>query len=304
MRILPTTRINRLISAPQAFIAESEKAYLDQIERTAEVLADNRDEKPIILISGPSGSGKTTTAFRLRALLCDMGVNTHTLSMDNYFLSVHDPRNEFEEDGSIDFESPRRLDFDVLNEHMVKIINGEEFTLPIFDFKQQRRLDGEQFKRCDGEMVILEGIHALNPDVTGKVIENSAGVYVSVRTRISYGVGGYLHPCKIRLMRRLIRDRLFRNRKISDTLGFFKDVQRGEDKYILPYKCYAEHDIDTFIAYEAAVYREFLKEDLQELSGDFSDLRDVLTEIRGMGTKYVPSDSLTREFVGGSNFAY
>ncbi|MCL1904290.1 MAG: nucleoside kinase [Oscillospiraceae bacterium] len=312
MRLLTTATMNRRAADTDAFIANSEEQYLWQLKMTAQFLIEQEAERPLILLSGPSGSGKTTTAFRLREQLCELGVKTHSMSMDNYFLSVDDPRNEREADGTIDYESPKRLDMDLLNEHMEKLWECTEFTLPVFDFANQRQLEGEKFKRGEHEMIILEGIHSLNPKVTGKFTDVSAGVYVSVRTRIKAADGSELHPEKIRLMRRLVRDKLFRNRKAEQTLKFFEAVQVGEEKYIAPYKCYAEHDIDTFLAYEAAAYKEFIVKELEELinSNDFTGLSEyqdmvkVLEELNGVSMDGVPKNSLVREFIGGSVFKY
>jgi uridine kinase len=297
------------VDAP-AYIKDSEEQYLRQIEKTVQSLAENEIEKPIILLSGPSGSGKTTSAFRIREALCERGIKTHALSMDNYFLSVDDPRNEREADGTIDFESPKRLDFDLLNEHLDKLWTGEEFTLPVFDFANQKQLKGKKFRRKEHEMVIIEGIHALNPDVTGQVSEHAQGIYVSVRTRMKSKTGAILHPSKIRLMRRLSRDKLFRGRQASDTLKFFEKVQLGEKKYILPYKCYAEHDIDTFLAYETAVYKTIIAEDLAAIRYSYKEfdkyegLMVVLNELSDVDLEHVPANSLVREFAGGSTFEY
>jgi uridine kinase len=311
MKVLSTVTMNSKAAEDTAgYIMQSEGHYFCQIVKTALSLSEHEKKKPIILLSGPSGSGKTTTAFRIRSLLCDMGIKTYALSMDNYFLSVNDPRNEREQDGSIDFESPKRLDIDLLNEHLEKLFNGEEFTLPVFDFANQKQLKGNQFRRKEHEMVIIEGIHSLNPAVTGDVSEHACGIYVSVRTRIKNKKGELVHPSKIRLMRRLVRDKLFRGRKVSQTLEFFEKVQKGEKKYILPHKCYAEHNIDTFLAYEAAAYKSFLVEDLMSLRkgyhgfDKYEDLMVVLDELQSVGLDLIPDDSLVREFAGGSRFEY
>jgi len=225
--------------------------------------------------------------------------------MDNYFLAVDDPRNEREADGSIDFESPKRLDIDLLNEHMEKLFNGEEFTLPVFDFANQKQLKGKQFRRHEHEMVILEGIHALNPAVTGDISEHASGIYVSVRTRIKSKSGQILHPSKIRLMRRLVRDKLFRNRQVAQTLEFFDKVQLGEKKYIAPHKCYAEFNIDTFIAYEAAAYKEFIEKSFDELKDTkYADIATILEDLNDVDLEQIPDKSLVREFIGGSRFEY
>ncbi|MCL1880650.1 MAG: AAA family ATPase [Oscillospiraceae bacterium] len=312
MRVLSTTSINSRHEdgCCQNFIADSENRYTRQLESVIETLASEKAEKPIILLSGPSGSGKTTTAFRIRKRLNELGVNTYALSMDNYFIPADDPRTVYEADGSIDFEAPRRLEMEQLSEHLEKMWNQEEFTLPIFDFVNQKQLKGAQFKRQKGEMVILEGIHALNPDVTGQVSEHSSGVYVSIRTRIKSTGGKLLHPSKIRLMRRLIRDSLFRGRETVWTLKYFEDVERGETKYILPYKCYAEHQVDTFMPYELAAYKDFLLKDLQQAKSSYDgfskyeDLLLILEELDSVELEHVPRDSLLREFVGGSEFKY
>ena len=306
MKVLSTVTMNRRAEEDTAdYIMQSEGHYFRQLIKTALALEENSQDKPIILLSGPSGSGKTTTAFRIRALLQDMGVRTCALSMDNYFLSTDDPRNEREPDGSIDYESPKRLDIDLLNEHMEKLFNGEEFTLPVFDFANQRQLKGKTFRRREHEMVIIEGIHALNPKVTGDISEHASGIYVSVRTRVKSKNGKIVHPSKLRLMRRLVRDRLFRNRKAEQTLEFFEKVGIGEKKYILPHKCYAEHNIDTFIAYEAAACRNFLTDEIEVLEkAGYEDLTAILKELNAVDLDLIPSNSLVREFVGGSSFDY
>jgi len=312
MKVLAIDTMNRCAKSDvREYVRDSEGHYLRQIERTARMLAESANEKPIILLSGPSGSGKTTTAFRIKAYLCELGFDTLSISMDSYFMPVDDPRNQREADGKIDYESPKRLDFDLLNEHFDKLLGGEEFTLPVFDFAKQSRSEGERFKLRPNGLVIIEGIHALNPEVTGRVSEKAAGVYVSVRTRIKSKGGKLLHPSKIRLMRRLVRDKLFRGRHLAQTFQLFENVERGEKLYILPYKSLADYNIDTFIAYEPAVYKGFLTDELGglrashgDLVATFGDLIDFFAELDGVDLEYAPSDSLVREFAGGSSFKY
>ncbi|MCL2634696.1 MAG: nucleoside kinase [Oscillospiraceae bacterium] len=307
MRVLSIETMNRCVQNNiSEYVSNSEGHYLRQIEKTAQVIANSATDKPIILLSGPSGSGKTTTAFRIRDKLCELGFKTYALSMDNYFLTIDDPRNEREEDGKIDFESPKRLDKDLLSEHLEMLFCGTEFTLPVFDFANQKSLLGKRFQRKENELVIIEGIHALNPEVTGRVEQHASGVYVSVRTRLKSKNGKLLHPSKIRLMRRLVRDKLFRARKAEQTLEFFANVQRGEKKFILPYKGRAEHHIDTLIAYETQVYKRFLTEELGGVAG-FSDAEEIfrfLAELENVDEEHIPGHSLVREFVGGSSFEY
>jgi uridine kinase len=301
MKLMSTTTINNKLEAGEsAFVADSEAHYRRQLEIIVDSLIADEAERPVILLSGPSGSGKTSTAFRIRKMLCEHGINTYTLSMDNYFIPADDPRTVYEPDGSVDFESPNRLETQQLADHLEKMWSGEEFTLPVFDFVNQKQISGEKFRRGKHEMVILEGIHALNPEVTGLVSEHSSGVYVSVRTRVKSRAGKLLHPSKIRLVRRLIRDKLFRARTIEHTLGYYEKVAQGEKKYIIPHKCYAEYHVDTFMAYELSAYKNFLIGDLD----DGSLLYAILSELNAAELDHVPKDSLLREFVGGSEFDY
>ena len=160
-------------------------------------------------------------------------------------------------------------------------------------------MSGNILQRKPGELVILEGIHSLNPDVIRIPDETTAKIYVSVRTRITAN-GETLHPSKIRLMRRMVRDRLFRKRTLRDTLKMFRSVEEGENKYIMPYKYRSTYDVDTFMAYEICAYRDLLLEDLRKLPDD-PELRDAgafLADAAALSAEALPEDSLIREFVG------
>lgn len=311
MKFLTLNELNEsVLNDRKAFIERSEENYRNEIRNVAEHILERENQLPIILISGPSGSAKTTTALRLATLLENAGKIVHPVSMDNYFRPVGDPGNEVDEDGRVDLESPKRLDMDLLNEHLEKFWKCEEVQMPTFDFATQTRGKGKTLKRNDGEFVILEGIHALNPEITGNIGDHATTVYVSVRTRLKNDESNFLHPSKVRLMRRIVRDKLFRGRGISETLDFFKWVQRGEQRFIMPYKDKAMFDIDTFIAYEPAVYKPFILNELLAVRDTypdyepFKDLEEFLTEIDGMDRDDVPGNSLVREFVGGSHYEY
>ena len=312
MNILSLYDLNTNVKGNYAdFIDAAEEQYRQRIRNVADHLSESSGEMPIILISGPSGSGKTTTALRLGTMLEESGKIVHTVSMDNYFIPIDDPRNEVDENGHIDLESPKRLDIELLNEHLQMLWECKEIEIPFFDFSKQTRVyPGRKMKRNPGEFVIIEGIHALNPQITGNIGKHATTVYVSVRTRLKNPDGELLHPSKIRLMRRLVRDKLFRGRDAAGTLDFFKWVERGEQRFILPYKCNAMYDIDTFISYEASVYKPFVLNDLLAVKNtypdyeEYADLEQFLEEIEDMDREKVPLNSLVREFVGGSNYTY
>ncbi|MFT3950679.1 MAG: nucleoside kinase [Oscillospiraceae bacterium] len=294
---------------PDGWIARGERLYSDQLVRIAAALCEHAEERPVILLAGPSGSGKTTSALRIGRLAAQRGVTVHTISMDNYFLPAPHHTKAVDENGNIDYESPYRLDIPLFNDHIRRIADCEEIEIPRFVFAEQKRAPGKKFRRRHGEMVIFEGIHALNPTVTGLSDAFVTGIYVSVRTRIKFG-GQMLHPSKIRLMRRLIRDKLYRARPFTETMNMFDSVERGENLYIMPYKDRALHQVDTMIPFEAAVYRSVLLPGLLEAEktypdfARFSDVAQALSLMEQVPKKSVPGDSLIREFIGGSTLKY
>lgn len=311
MRIISTDELNRRIKdSAEELIKEEEKAYENRLIEAAEVLKENVSSKPILLLSGPSGSGKTTSALRIEAILDGWGCETHTLSMDSYFLPASETPDAVDENGEVDYESPLRLDTELLNDHLGKIANCEEIEIPKFNFAEQKREKGRKLLRKPGELVVIEGIHALNPDITGRSYSFATGIYVSVRTRMQNSAGELLHPSKIRVMRRLMRDVEHRGRKPSETLDMFRSVERGENLYIMPYKHRAHFDIDTFFSYEVPIYRERLIPVFEELSRSygsydrFAEVLEFLRELEPLDPALVPQNSLIREFIGGSNFEY
>lgn len=311
MNFINVSELNSMIeNNPEKLVSDAELLYKSRILDVAEKIKQVHSEKPMVLLSGPSGSGKTTTALRIKKLLCDSGYDTCTLSMDNYFLPKDAENMPIDENGNVDLESPLRLDIELFQKHLKKISDGEYVEIPVFDFPTQTRSDIIPFKREKHQTIIIEGIHALNPLVTGDSDSFSTCVYVSVRTRIKTYDGSLIHPRKIRLMRRLCRDKLFRGRKLSEVFDMLESVSRGEDLYIMPFKNRSSFDIDTFISYEAAVYKNFL---LNELKNDYSNLSDrddynqilkLFAELDPLDPEKVDNTSLVREFIGGSTLTY
>ncbi len=288
------------------FIAHCDEVYAKSVQDVADLIKQNIDKTPIILLSGPSGSGKTTTALSVENLLDSTGFETHTLSLDNYFFPLDDLEKEMFEKGKLDLESPKRVDADFLNSQLEKMINCQEVNLPKFDFKQNKRVEsGVTLKRGKTEPIILEGIHSLNPDVIQIPDENTLKIYVSVRTRVGYG-SILMHPSKIRLIRRIIRDSIFRNRKPEETIKMFHSVQLGEEKYIMPYKYRSNVDIDTFIPYELSVYKPLVIEQLKQLprTDEIDEIITVLSAFDVLAEEKVPKNSLIREFIGNGRFEY
>ncbi len=308
MNILPVRELNDALNQDsRTEVISAERLYHNQLEAAADMIAKRAEEKPIVLLSGPSGSSKTTSALRLKALLDARGLFAHVISMDNYFHPLNGLTPE--ERSKIDLEAPSRVDIPLLTEHLDRFFNCLPTQLPVFNFADQTREAGKLLCRKERELIIIEGIHALNPEVIGSVHKHSEGIYVSVRTRLSMGKK-LLHPSMIRLMRRLMRDRLFRGRKTEDIIRAFRSVQRGEQLYIMPYKDNAAINIDTFMSFEAAVYSPQLIPELEAVSPDFElydmvrDMLAFLEEITPLSSDLIPESSIVREFIGGSVFNY
>ena len=300
-------RINDEIrESASEFVCEVNEAYMYHLDKIVDSIAENKNEKPIILLSGPSGSGKTTTAFMIEKLLNEKGCPTHTLSMDNYFCPLTKEQKELAALGKMDLESPDRVDKDFLNEQIEAIEKCIPVEIPRYNFAESRREKSEiTIERKKGEMVIFEGIHSLNPDVITVPDSRICKIYVSVRTRITCG-DIILHPSKIRLMRRMIRDSLFRKRSLRETMNMFASVENGENKYIMPYKHRSDYDIDTFMAYELNVYKDMLMWQIQEMSdvAELADVCKVLETAEHLDRSLITPDSLICEFIGKGQFKY
>ena len=291
---------------PTEFVLKADREYNEKIERIAEDILAHRHERPIILLSGPSGSGKTTSAMILEKYLDGHDCETHTLSLDNYFKPILGEDKKLLEGGKLDLESPERVDSEFLNEQLRKIIECEPVRLPRYDFRQSDRVfRDEDFVRKDGELVIFEGVHSLNPEVITIPDRECSKIYVSVRTRVSDG-DFVLHPSYVRLMRRLIRDSQHRGRSFEHSINMFRSVEEGAEKYIMPFKHRATHDIDTFIPYEVNAYKSFLSDGLRALkgNGDAEKMLRILDFAEPLSEREIPKTSLIREFIGGSDFDY
>lgn len=300
MRKVKIEDIYNKYSSEQDFLKEDDR-YWSQIDEIARDIKKKSQTNPILLLSGPSGSGKTTTAHRIETFLETYGVETHTISLDSYFSTL--PKEEI---ATADLESPERLDKDLLAEHIEKLLSCQEIELPEFDFANTRQLkSGIKLKRKPNEIIVFEGIHALNPSAV-PVLDGESKMYISVRTRVEYLGGKVLHPRLIRLLRRMSRDMRFRGREPIDTLSFFQSVENGVEKYVSPYKIYADYSIDTFIEYEPLIYREEMLSKLTQIvdkvSGEdkvtVETLIEFLSSYQGKDRALVSDKSLIREFIG------
>ena len=304
------SKINDAVhSDPQGFVQESDAAYDKKIEAAARKIADNLSKSRIVLLSGPSGSGKTTTAKKIEAKLKELGINSHSVEMDNYFKTVDPetaPRNR---EGQIDYESPFCMDMDLLNRHFAALDRGERILIPKFEFARQMRSDikSQPLRLGKDEIAIFEGIHALNDIITGRN-PNAAKVYISARSDILDDAGDVVFKRTwLRLERRTVRDSKFRAWKADVTVKMWANVRRGEKLYISPFKDNASIVFDSALPYEVSAIRPFAQPlfDHLRVSPDTEryeevhQLADAYPKFEILGEKYISPDSLIREFIGG-----
>ena len=305
------TQINEAIrSDPQAFVEECDAAFAKKVENAAKKIADHRTESHVILLSGPSGSGKTTTALKIEEQLEKMGIETHTISMDNYFNTIDPetaPRNR---EGAIDYESPFCLDIDLLNRHFAMLDRGETIHVPKYEFARQMRSDimSQPMRLGPDELAIFEGIHALNDIIVGKN-PHAFKLYIAARSNLVDDEGKVVFQhAWLRLCRRIVRDYKFRGSDASFTLKMWANVRRGEKLYISPYKENANLMFDSSLACEFSVLKPFIVPLLEKVpAGKYPEADSILKayeRIEPLDEKYVPANSLIREFIGGSTFSY
>ncbi len=305
MKYIKSDTLNKMIeNNEEKMIFDAEAMYSMQIDSITNQLLEIKKTRPVVLLSGPSGSGKTSTANLIAANLMKHGCEACVISLDNYFKSNSTPDMPLDEKGNIDLESPYCMDLPLFQKHLNLIHEKKEFMMPVFDFKTQKRASFVPFRRNHKSVVILEGIHALNPLVTGNSDEFTTCIYVSVRTRIKSPENKMLHPRLIRLSRRLCRDCLFRGRNIEDVFRYFESVSNGEDKYILPYKNRAFFNVDTFMDYELPVYKSILYDNMKNsaeklgTNKNYNNIMYFLDHIKSLDKKFIPENSMIREFVG------
>ena len=290
-------------------ITLSEALQEKKIVNIAEEISDRRGVK-MVLIAGPSSSGKTTTCKRLSIQLLANGLHPVPISLDDYFvdreLTPKDERGEY------DFEHLHALNLDLLNEQMNALFRGDEVELPKYNFQTGRsEKSGRRLKLEGNEVLVIEGIHALNPELTAKIPDPLIyRVYASALTTILLDSHNYIPTTDNRMLRRIIRDYKYRGVSARDTIRRWPSVRAGENKWIFPFQENADAMFNTAMLFELAVLKtqaEPLLELVPENADEYSEayrLLKFLKYIRPIPNRQVPSTSLLREFLGGSSFKY
>jgi len=304
--------INRRVKTDvKEFLAECDQAYAQRVSLAADKILNNLDRSPIVLLSGPSGSGKTTTALKIAEELRRRGINSHAVAMDNYFKTLDRRTVPRTPEGDIDYESPRCLDMDLLDEHFTALSAGEEIIIPKFEFARQMRNDavGTPLRLGKNEIAIFEGIHALNDDIAGRHPE-ATKLYISARSNVNEGTALRFKGTWMRLTRRTVRDYQFRGTDAAQTLEMWANVRRGEKLYISPFKGRADIVFDSSLPYEVSVMRNFATPILKSVPED-NERHDEMLELvaafehfEPIDPELVAGDSLLREFIGGGSYKY
>ena len=295
----------RTVRDPKEFMEECDAVYMQRLEEAVRRILDNKKRSPIILLSGPSGSGKTTTSIKIAEAMEKHGICAHYVAMDDYFKTV-DHSTPRTPEGELDLESPLCLDMELLNRHFSQLANGERIYVPKYEFSRRMRVQApsKSIKLGSDEMVIVEGIHALNTMITD-VHPEAFKLYISARSDVEFQGSIVFKRTWFRLVRRMVRDYKFRGSDPLETMSMWGNVRRGELYYISPYKDQADFRFDTSFAYEPAVFNVTatkLFQAVPEGIDRFDELRRVLPALQLFGVideDLVAPDALIREFIGG-----
>jgi len=281
-----------------------------RIERIANEIV-SRQEVKVILIAGPSSSGKTTFSKRLSLHLMANGLKPYPISLDDYF--VDRTRTPRDETGDYDYESVHAVDLKLLQEHISLLLRGEEIELPRYDFPTGTSQPSGRKLRLNDDMILLfEGIHALNPELTAQIPESCKyRIYASVLAPIYMDKDKMISRTDSRLIRRILRDYRYRGASARETIARWPSVRRGEDKWVFPFQTYANVEFNSVQIYELAVLRNKVLPILAEITPDMPEyeISDRLRKLLLMFTpiedlSITPPTSLLREFMGGSSFKY
>ena len=301
----------RTVSDPEGLIREADERYATSVHKAAQMIADNRTKSPIVLLSGPSGSGKTTTSKKISEALNAMGIGTHYVGLDDYFNTVTPETVPRTPEGEMDLESPLCLDMELLNTHFDMLAEGKRIFVPKYEFSRRMRIQepSKSIKLKADEVVIFEGIHALNDMITDRHPE-AFKLYISAQSDVLFNGQTVFKRTWFRLVRRTVRDYKFRNSDPAETMGMWANVRRGEKNNISPFKDKANYQFDSTMPYELAVFNETATElfkTIPEGIERYDELRGVLPALQLFGDideKYVADDALIREFIGGGIYEY
>lgn len=300
--------INEHVQAnPVDFIQTCETKHNNMLAEIGEKIASDKNNIRLIAIAGPSSSGKTTFSNRLRIELLSKGIKPVMISMDDYYIDRDKiPLNE---NGELDLEDINTLDIELFNEHMFALINGEEVEIPRFDFKLAKRVKGHKLKIEPNQPIIIEGIHALNEQMSSLIPKHQKfKIFISPQIQINMDNHTPMSTTDLRLIRRIVRDNQFRNSPAKQTMSMWSSVRRGEFKWIYPNQEGADYVYNSELTYELCVLKKYAIPLLKEIGVEdeyyitANRLLKYLKYFTEIEEFAIPCNSLLREFIGGSCF--
>lgn len=283
----------------------SEALHAQRIAEIASTIVARRERVRLVTIAGPSSSGKTTFARRLTIQLLANGLRPFPLSLDDYFLAREDtPRDA---NGQYDFENLHALDLELFNQQLVALINGERVTLPRYNFQTGERETGPTVQLTPNHILLIEGIHGLNPNLVTQVPADSIfRIYISALTQLKMDRLNRVATSDTRLLRRIVRDARTRGYCADETIAHWENVRRGEDRNIFPYQEQADLMFNSALVYEMAMLKPLAEPLLRQIepgAPEYVEARRLLTFLewfKPADARLVPEDSILREFIGGS----
>jgi uridine kinase len=299
-------------------VRETDRAYNEDITTASEVIRGQRDSVRIVIVAGPSSSGKTTTTIKLSHLLSKMGLNLVPLAVDNYFfdLELH-PKDEF---GDYDFETPQALDLELIDEHLARLVAGEEVLIPFYDFKTGERHEAHMPMQIGpGDIILIDSLHGLYAGMTKSIGEEQKfKLYIEPLLQMKGPDDRYIRWTDLRLMRRMVRDAAFRAYDPQRTLEHWHYVRSSELRNIIPYVHTTNYVVNSGLPYELPIMRARLFDHFEKWVEEYKDdplrqdafvraervynLLKCVTPVEDDSA--IPPDSLLREFIGGSCYEY
>ncbi|MBQ9913622.1 MAG: nucleoside kinase [Clostridia bacterium] len=288
--------------APEKIISESENRYKSIIDTTAERICSSKG-RTLVMVAGPSSSGKTTTSKLLKKAIEEKGRRAKMISLDDFYRS-HGAIYTFE-DGTVDYETVKALDVDYIGECLHSLMNEGRCRLPRFSFKTKKREYYVETVAAQDDIIIVEGLHALNPVITDQLEnEQMVKIYVSVSSRIFDGDEVLMSKRDIRLLRRMIRDYHHRDSSPENTFYLWNGVRMGEDRYLFPFEDRADIKIDSIHPYEVCAFKDVGIKVLDRTDKksvyypEAQRLKDKISRFISVGESSVPEGSLLNEFIG------
>jgi uridine kinase len=286
----------------ERFIIECENSYSEKIKDVAEKVAAHKG-RTLLKLAGPSGSGKTTTASMLKKCFEESGRDAITISLDDFY--SENSLNYTFEDGTVDYETVKALDVDLIGKCLSELLQNGRCELPHFSFKTKKRDYFTETKVEKDGIIIVEGLHAINPIITDQLeSEHMKKLYVSVSSRIYEGENVLLTKRDMRFIRRLIRDYHHRNTEVEYTFYLWNGVRKGEDRYLFPFSDRADIKIDSIHPYETCVFKDTALRLLSHIDNGSKyfeaaqSLKNRLSEFVSIPESAIPENSLLNEFIG------